>query len=102
MSGTSPKPLLSISPGSSFRRLIVTLLLCLGVVCWLSFGTSVDRLPIEVASVILLALLIPPIRRWTALVLDGIRQPSPRSANWTAVGVAIGAALLLYAFAAGQ
>ncbi len=102
MCRTSPEPVPSVPPDSSFRRVIVTLLLGLGVLCWLSFGYPADRRSLEVAAVILLVSLIPPIRRGTAIVLDGIRHPSPRSANWTAVGVTIGSALLLYAFAAGQ
>lgn len=52
--------------------------------------------------VVLLVALIPPVWRRAAITLDQIRQQRWRSANWMAVGVAIVAALLLYAFAASQ
>jgi hypothetical protein len=95
-------PPLSIPPGSTFRRLIVTLLLWLGALWWLSLGYFVNQRAIEILALILLLALILPIRRRIEVVVDSLRHPTPRSANYTASGVAIGATALLYAFAAHQ
>ena len=86
------------------RRLVAVLLLLVGLACWLSFGAAngLSRLSLAVALAVLALTLIPPIRRAAAAALDRLREPSARTANWTAVGVGIAAAILLYAFAAGQ
>src|SRR5438552_772569 len=82
----APPPAASIPPPSPFRRLIVFLLLLLGTACWRNFAYILDRRPLEIAAVVVLLLLIPPVRRWAADALDRIRQPSARAADWTAVG----------------
>jgi hypothetical protein len=92
----------SLPTGSSLHRLAAALLLWLGVIGWLRFGVFGSSLSMAVAAATFLVLLIPPIRGWAADALDRVRRPSSRSANWTAVGMTIGAALLLYGFALGQ
>jgi hypothetical protein len=93
-----------IPAGSAFRRVVVILLLLLGITCWLGFGTGnrLDLRSLEVAGAVFLLLLVPPVRRWMTVALDRLRTPSAPAATWTAVGVWIGAALLLFAFAAGE
>jgi hypothetical protein len=95
-------PIVSIPPGSSFRGLVVVLLLLLGAVLWRTLGYITDPRAVLVAAVVFLVLLVPPIWRQVARALDQIRRPSSRLANWTAGGVAIVSVVLLYAVAANQ
>ena len=100
----APAPARQPLPSPQFRRLVAVLLLLVGVTCWLSFGAAngLSRLSLAVALVVLAVSLIPAVRRAAGAALDFLREPSPRTANWSAVGVGVAAAILLYAFAAGQ
>ena len=87
-----------------FRRVVVALLLLLGLVCSLRFGAvgPVTPSPLVVAAVLALVFGMSLVLPRDVDLLAQVRSPSRRAANWTAVGIALGAVLLLYVFASGR
>lgn len=89
------------SPGP-VRRWVVVGLLAAGVALWLAAGNDMPPLRWAVVLGVVGLSLVPPVNRGLDRVLDRVRHPSPRAAEWAGVLIGVAATTYLIATAFAQ